>query len=226
MSSNDTAEKRKAGEDTNDSNKKQKTIEDSMGAENGHDSKADSKNHDEQGNSSKTTPKKGTANSDSKDPNSMKKGDKDAFQEVKSSTDDVHHAAEEEQDAKTADIKENKDSIKESSSRASTIPSSILEKGIIYFFFRGRIGVEDPQGPEDVARSYIVLRPMPIGAKLGSGPLEDRADTRVLALPKKVLPRSKQDRFLVFVDAVGKTVEELRDGFRGGEYATKTTGLV
>ncbi len=76
------------------------------------------------------------------------------------------------------------------------MPSTILEKGIIYFFFRGRVGIEEPQGVQDVARSYIVLRPLPLGAKLGEGPLEDLGNNRLLALPKKVLPVSHRDRFM------------------------------
>ena len=72
----------------------------------------------------------------------------------------------------------------------------MLEKGIIYFFFRGRVDVEKPQGAQDIARSYLVLRPLPLGAKLGEGPLEDVGNCRLLALPKKVLPVSQDDRFM------------------------------
>jgi hypothetical protein len=104
------------------------------------------------------------------------------------------------------------------------MPSSILEKGIIYFFFRGRVGVEDPQGIEDVARSYVVLRPLPIGAKLGEGPLEDSGKARLLALPKKMLPMSKQDRFLMFVEKPSAFIKDLRDQFASNDYATKTLG--
>lgn len=80
--------------------------------------------------------------------------------------------------------------------REDAMPSNILEKGIIYFFFRARVGIEDPQGVNDIARSYLVLRPLPLGAKLGEGPLEDGGNNRLLALPKKVLPVSRRDRFM------------------------------
>ena len=77
------------------------------------------------------------------------------------------------------------------------MPSTILEKGIIYFFFRARVGIDEPQGVKDIARSYLVLRPLPLSAKLGEGPLEETHQNRLLALPKKVLPVSHQDRFML-----------------------------
>lgn len=151
-------------------------------------------------------------------------GEKNAFDEVKADTDDVKKAANKEQEEKSKEIMNNNKSVVEDDKREAAIPSSILEKGIVYFFFRGRVGVEDPQGIEDVARSYIVLRPLPLGAKLGEGPLEDSGDARLLALPKKMLPKSRQDRFLVFVENPSATIKDLREQFSSNEYATKTSG--
>jgi hypothetical protein len=150
--------------------------------------------------------------------------EKNAFDEVKSDEADAHKSAEKEQDTKTEEIKANDDSIIEDPAREAAMPSSILEKGIIYFFFRARVNIDEPQGIEDVARSYIVLRPIPIGAKIGDGPLQDDGKARLLALPKKMLPKSKNDRFLVFVDKAGASVKDLREQFSGAEYATKTVG--
>ncbi|KAH7383012.1 hypothetical protein BKA64DRAFT_174554 [Cadophora sp. MPI-SDFR-AT-0126] len=152
------------------------------------------------------------------------KGERNAFDEVKADVDDVKKAANEEQEAKSKEIMNNNKSVVEDDKREAAIPSSILEKGIVYFFFRGRVGVEDPQGIEDVARSYIVLRPLPLGAKLGEGPLEDSGNARLLALPKKMLPKSRQDRFLIFVEKPSATIKDLRDQFSSNEYATKTSG--
>ncbi|CZT50101.1 uncharacterized protein RSE6_11030 [Rhynchosporium secalis] len=151
-------------------------------------------------------------------------GEKNAFDEVKSDEQDVKKAADEEQEVKSKEVENNKDSVVKDDKREAAIPSSILEKGIIYFFFRGRVGVEDPQGIEDVARSYIVLRPLPLGAKLGEGPLEDSGNARLLALPKKMLPKSRQDRFLVFVENPSATIKDLREQFSSNDYATKTSG--
>ncbi len=51
--------------------------------------------------------------------------------------------------------------VQESSKRAESTPFSILEKGIIYFFERGRVGIDEPSKPDEIARSYIIMRPMP-----------------------------------------------------------------
>lgn len=53
------------------------------------------------------------------------------------------------------------------------MPSSILEKGIIYFFIRNRVGANDAESVSDLQRIYFVLRPLPEGAKLGDGAIED-----------------------------------------------------
>lgn len=106
----------------------------------------------------------------------------------------------------------------------SRVTSSILEKGFIYFFFRGRVGVEEPQGIQDVARSYIVLRPFPLNAKLGKGLLDDSSgNVRLLVLPKKMLPKKPRDRFFAFVESVS-SIKDLQQKFSSEEYATKTTG--
>lgn len=154
----------------------------------------------------------------------VKNGEKNAFDEVKADKNDVHEAVEKEQESKSESIARNNESVIEDLKREAAIPSSILEKGVIYFFFRGRVGIEDPQGIEDVARSYIVLRPLPIGAKLGGGPLEDSGNARLLVLPKKTLPKSHRDRFLMFTEKVQSSIKDLRDQFAGNEYTTKTSG--
>lgn len=117
------------------------------------------------------------------------------------------------------------DAVEKSAEREKTTPSSILEKGIIYFFFRGRVGIDEPSDVNDIARSYIVLRPIPHGAKLGDGPMGDNGNNRVLALPKKVLPTGPKDRFMVFVDKAKSTIEDIKKDFlSASDYATKTAG--
>jgi hypothetical protein len=114
----------------------------------------------------------------------------------------------------------------EAGAREKETPSSILEKGIIYFFFRARVNIEDPKDINDVARSYIVLRPIPHGAKLGEGPIGDAGNCRLLDLPKKVLPASGKDRFMVFVEKAKTSFKELKDHFMSAsDYATKTAGI-
>lgn len=114
--------------------------------------------------------------------------------------------------------------VEQSSEREASTPSSVLEKGIIYFFFRGRVGIDDPSDVQDIARSYIVLRPLPHGAKLGNGPIGDDGNCRLLALPKKVLPVSIQDKFMLFVERAKSTTQQIKDSLTASDYATKTAG--
>jgi len=90
---------------------------------------------------------------------------------------------------------------------------------------RGRVGTDNPTGVLDIARSYIVLRPLPAGAALGDGAIVDMKNNRLLALPKKVLPKSGNDKFLTFVEKAGVSLDDLRKDFmEGSDYSTKTTG--
>ncbi|CCF42848.1 hypothetical protein CH063_12724 [Colletotrichum higginsianum] len=98
----------------------------------------------------------------------------------------------------------------------SKVPSNILEKGIVYFFFRGRVNTEKTEDVDDIARSYIILRPMATDSKLGDGPIGDAGNTRLLALPKKVLPESGRDRFMAFVEKSGASFKELKEQFLSG----------
>lgn len=114
--------------------------------------------------------------------------------------------------------------VEKSSRREGSTPSTILEKGIIYFFFRGRVNMEEPSNVGDIARSYIVLRPIPHGAKIGNGPIDDAGMNRLLALPKKVLPNTSKDRFMVFVEKANASLEEIKSSLGASDYLTKTAG--
>ncbi|KAL2167648.1 hypothetical protein VTG60DRAFT_949 [Thermothelomyces hinnuleus] len=120
-------------------------------------------------------------------------------------------------------------------------PSSILEKGVIYFFFRGRVNVDDPSSVSDIARTYIVLRPIDrdadlkggrgdegdqSGEKEGATPFGEAAKARLLLVPKKTLPRTGRDRWVAFVEKAGASLDQLRDEFlaASGDYETKTAG--
>ena len=114
--------------------------------------------------------------------------------------------------------------VEESSERTESTPSSILEKGIIYFFFRGRVGINEPSSPTEIARSYIILRPIPHDSALGKGPIGDAKNVRLLALPKKVLPLSPKDRFMVFVEKAAATMDDIKSQLSSSDYTTKTAG--
>lgn len=171
------------------------------------------------------------------EPKDSKPGDQEAEPSVESSKDgqeaeaqsnDEAKAKHEKPDEKAEDAQaaqRDTSSAVETSKRDDQVPSSILEKGIIYFFFRGRVNVEDPDSVDDIARSYIVMRPLPHGAKLGDGPIGDDGNARLVALPKKVLPRSHRDRFISFVEKTKTTFKDLRENFvAGADYETKTVG--
>lgn len=105
------------------------------------------------------------------------------------------------------------------------MPSNIMEKGIIHFFTRGRVSVDDPDSVADLQRSYFVLRPLPSGAKLTDGAIEDLGNNRLLALPKKVWPKSSRDKFMAFVEKGKATMSDLKENFfQGSEYSTQTVG--
>lgn len=74
--------------------------------------------------------------------------------------------------------------------------SLIMEKGIMYFFFRPKVAVEHAESLDDVQRSYIVLRPLPLGATLAEGKIKDGGNNRLIAVPKKRLPVRGYEKFL------------------------------
>lgn len=114
--------------------------------------------------------------------------------------------------------------LKESKERENIVPSNILEKGIIYFFFRPRVNVEEPHSINEVARSFCVLRPTPLGATLDKGRVEAQ-NCRLLMLPKKKFPTSGRERDMGFVEKAGMSMKDLHEQFiAGGSYETSTRG--
>ncbi|KAE8153993.1 esterase-like activity of phytase-domain-containing protein [Aspergillus avenaceus] len=114
-----------------------------------------------------------------------------------------------------------------SQEREEVVPSNILEKGVVYFFYRSRVNVEEPQSMNDVARSFIVLRPTPLGAVLDEkqGSLEPGSKCRLLMLPKKKFPTTGKERDMGFVEKAGQTMKDLQENFiPGEEYQTSTQG--
>ncbi|KAL7805433.1 hypothetical protein V8C44DRAFT_224467 [Trichoderma aethiopicum] len=163
-----------------------------------------------------------SANQDKEDDKENNKG-KD--QEEESNT---HQTRKKESDESKADVKSENGTSGKAKTKADTdkdASPSILEKGIIYFFIRGRVDVDKPEEVDDIARSYIILRPIGHDAKLSKPPLADAGNTRIVVLPKKVLPSSGRDRFLAFIDKTGASYDEIKGQFlAGGEYETKTKG--
>lgn len=103
--------------------------------------------------------------------------------------------------------------VEKSTQRARDMPSNILEKGLIYFFTRNRVGVDDADSVGDLQRTFFVLRPLPFDAKLGDGAIPDLKNNRLFALPKKTFPKSHNDRFMAFVEKANTSIQDLKDNF-------------
>uniref|UniRef100_A0A093VTZ3 Reticulocyte-binding protein 2 like a n=3 Tax=Talaromyces marneffei PM1 TaxID=1077442 RepID=A0A093VTZ3_TALMA len=154
-----------------------------------------------------------------------KEKEKEEKKELEKLADGIPAGKEEEKEEKPA-TKEAQTAIKISPEREDVLPSSILEKGIVYFFFRPRVNVEDPHSISDVARSFFVLQPTPKGAKIEDGPIrDDTANCRLLILPKKRYPASGRERDMGFVEKAKVTLKTIRESLMTPTtYETKTYG--
>ncbi|KAH9907039.1 hypothetical protein F4778DRAFT_724447 [Xylariomycetidae sp. FL2044] len=126
----------------------------------------------------------------------------------------------------TATAQPDEGAAEEEGARAGQVPASILEKGLIYFFFRGRVGIDEPSDVNEIARTYFVLRPLHKDAKLGEGTISDAGNSRLMAVPKKVFPLSGRDRWIAFVEKSDASFKTLKEEFiSASDYTTKTAGV-
>ena len=165
----------------------------------------DQENMDEEGTKECNGDKKGNTTNGTTQDEGEKEPEKNGFDAIMKQDDTDNNITEEGAGSKVSAAE---NAVEDSAKRQESTPSNILEKGIIYFFFRGRVGITEPSKVNDIARSYIVLRPIPHGAKLGEGPIGDVGNVRMLALPKKVLPVSPKDRFMTFVEKANASMED------------------
>ncbi|OAA71242.1 hypothetical protein ISF_01793 [Cordyceps fumosorosea ARSEF 2679] len=127
--------------------------------------------------------------------------------------------------SKSASKADTKDKQPSQKAEDNTAPE-VVETGILNYFIRGRVEIEEPKSLDEIARGYLVMRPLPDDIDLSQRPLPKSLAARLLALPKKQLPRSTSDRFMAFVDETGMPYPELAEGFLAPrEYATKTKGM-
>ncbi|KAJ0559923.1 hypothetical protein HanHA300_Chr06g0205801 [Helianthus annuus] len=110
------------------------------------------------------------------------------------------------------------------------------ERGDIYFFYRPKVGEEDPHTSDDVQRLYIVLRPHTSSQdkqqqekkkkKKKEPPQEKSMLLRLIVMGKKSLPDpSKRGRpYWGFVELVTTKIQDIKDALKGEEYDTKTRG--
>jgi hypothetical protein len=221
--------------------KKQATLEETLGVKEDGDSEMKDASGSEQNGDTQNAPD-GTSNG-----HEAKNGDDDekangTKDEVKEKTDDRTAKVDSSKGQVNEDVddttatadtanesvkSESKDggAVQESSQREKEMPSNILEKGLIYFFTRNRVGIDDADSVGDLQRTFFVLRPLPTGAKLGDGAIPDLKNNRLLALPKKTFPKSHNDRFMAFVEKANTTIQDLKENFmQGSKYETKTQG--
>lgn len=209
--------------------KEQKTLEQTLGKDEPQDESFDEELGDRE-KAEESLPKDNDIqkemNGSERQTNTPKKGqEKNAFDQVKADERDDGKTSKTEEGTEAATGNAEGTAVEEDKQRAKAQPSNIMEKGIIYFFTRGRVGINDPNSPQDLQRSFFVLRPLPPGAKLTDGAIQDVGNNRLIALPKKVWPKSGKDKFMCFVEKGKTTMADLKETFfQGSEYSTKTVG--
>lgn len=206
--------------------KTQTTIEETIGGDYEHDAHKDDEMkdapEDDKVDASKDTDEKTDNKPKASNDNHEETGDTKAsdIKDEENTKEDVKESS-----GPTKASTTSKSPIEKSAEREENMASNILEKGIIYFFTRNRVGIEDAESVGDLQRTYFVLRPLPVGAKLGDGAIPDEANNRLFALPKKTFPKSHSDRFMSFVEKSKISMKELKESFfSGSEYETKTMG--
>ncbi|KAF9958355.1 hypothetical protein BGZ72_000496 [Mortierella alpina] len=141
---------------------------------------------------------------------------------------------------KEKDVKtEPKDAVKTEGKESSTSEPRTLEKGHVFFFYRPKIDVHKPQGPDDVQKLYMLLCP---DDAVGRPAAEDKVGEldssskpshsgkpqhRLLILPRKLLPvpgHGAKSRVWAFVDMASPDLDEVESGLERYTYSTKTRG--
>ncbi|KAG0035353.1 hypothetical protein BGZ82_005311 [Podila clonocystis] len=140
-------------------------------------------------------------------------------------------------DTKTAPVK------KEEEEEDTQIESGyrVLEKGQAYFFYRPKIDVDQPSGPEDVQKLYLLLSPDEAigrlktaekskGKNTSKSSGNDKAHHRLIIIPRKSLPMKGQkynqpgSRNWAFVDTASPDLSAIEKNLGEYTYSTKTRG--
>jgi hypothetical protein len=92
--------------------------------------------------------------------------------------------------------------------------SKIIERGNVYFLYRPKIGKFAPEGPEDIQRFYMVLKP------------NRKKIFRLMVVAQKKLPSSESDsrKYWGYVERIDRSPQEVKKDFAGRVYATRTAG--
>lgn len=110
-----------------------------------------------------------------------------------------------------------------SAASSSQAQRQLLEKGLIYFFYKPKVSVEgEAESVDDVQRSFLVLKPLK--GHLKKEPVS-AGGARLIALPKKTLPTPmNHGRNLTFVTKANASMEDIRGELHSLQYETATMG--
>ncbi|CAO3563492.1 unnamed protein product [Mortierella alpina] len=141
---------------------------------------------------------------------------------------------------KEEDVKaEPKDSVKNEDKESSPSEPRTLEKGNVFFFYRPKIDVHKPQGPNDVQKLYMLLCPDDAAGRPAAEDKVGKLDSsskpshsgkpqhRLLVVPRKLLPvpgNGVKSRVWAFVDKVSSDLDEVESRLERYTYSTKTRG--
>ncbi|KAI3775912.1 hypothetical protein L1987_45670 [Smallanthus sonchifolius] len=100
------------------------------------------------------------------------------------------------------------------------------ERGDIYFFYRPRVGKEEPHSSDDVQRMYIVLRPDSSGETSNQVEQQEKQDEvnieksmllRLIVMGKKSLPNpaKRSKPYWGFVELVTTKIQDIKDALKG-----------
>jgi len=114
--------------------------------------------------------------------------------------------------------------IEKASTKQEASEPEILEKGLLYFFYRPKIDSEEVKGIDDVAKLYLLLSPHALEKDKTDA---NAAKKRLIAISKKKLPQLKEHgKYWGFIVKATEKMEEITHGeFDEKDYSTQTRGI-
>lgn len=109
----------------------------------------------------------------------------------------------------------------EEETRKEEQASRFLEKGLIYFFYRPKVGLEEVHSLEEVQRLYMLLIPKETMKKED---LEHRKHRMVLITKKRLPDVHSHARYWGFVEETSEEMKAVRSELGEITYSTKTRG--
>lgn len=127
----------------------------------------------------------------------------------------------EEEETKEAAGEEMKTKEGEEATQKEEQASRFLEKGLIYFFYRPKVGLEEVHSLEEVQRLYMLLIPKETMKKED---LEHRKHRMVLLTKKRLPDVHSHARYWGFVEETSEEMKAVRSELGEITYSTKTRG--